>query len=355
MTKFNIWFRNHTPKKLYLRVKTHDFNPEIAVISLINKHFWKSKIGPISSIVLPVMFMLMYKIMSIGTSNGVFALSLATYITLSVLPLTLITLPQVICEFKTSIILRKISVSTITKFRFTFILLTYYFIALICSSLGVIVLYATFLATAAPAYFSMYNWGEFVYALLNLYIAALFSGLLLGVLLKRAGLVQVIGICILLLSMMLAGQLMPLTVLGQSETAKIVSLFSPLTYPMALINTVLALPDTEIVNNIFKELPPGVNIPSDITSIIAKSTDEFKRLYGLIPGASNIFSLDPFFVINITISPIEVVNKQVSVLTGVQQINIYESWHKVLNLLMPWIIAITFGVISMKLFKWTSR
>ncbi len=133
---------SYNPKVIYQRINNHDFNPEIAVVSLINKHFWKSKIGPISSIVLPVMFMLMYKIMSIGVSDGIFALSLPTYLTLSVLPLTLITLPQVICEFKTSIILRKISVSTITKFKFTFILLSYYFIALICSTLGVITLYA---------------------------------------------------------------------------------------------------------------------------------------------------------------------------------------------------------------------
>ncbi len=50
--------KSYNPKIIYQRITTHDFNPEIAVVSLINKHFWKSKIGPISSIVLPIMFML---------------------------------------------------------------------------------------------------------------------------------------------------------------------------------------------------------------------------------------------------------------------------------------------------------
>ncbi len=192
-------------------------------------------------------------------------------------------------------------------------------------------------------------------------MASLFSGLILGVLLKRAGLVQIIGICILLLSMMLAGQLMPLSVLGQSQVAKIVSLFSPLSYPMSLVNNVLCLPDKEIVENVWNILKKY----PELRVIMKVQIDEFVKLYSGIGDASNIFSLDPFYLISITISPLPekifidagmaVPDPLPCVLTATQKITIYEGWHKVLNLVMPWVISITFGVISMKIFKWTSR
>ena len=43
-------------------MKNNDTTQEIAVLSLINKHFWKSKVGPISALAIPLFLMIVYKI-----------------------------------------------------------------------------------------------------------------------------------------------------------------------------------------------------------------------------------------------------------------------------------------------------
>ncbi len=97
-----------------------NFNIEYSIIELVNKFFWKSKIGPIGSLVLPLAFMTIYKIMSYV--NGledvdIFTSGLSTYLSLAIAPIALITLPQIMVELKNSIVLRKISISRVQNFN----------------------------------------------------------------------------------------------------------------------------------------------------------------------------------------------------------------------------------------------
>ena len=43
-------------------MKNNDATQEIAVLSLINKHFCKSKVGPITALAIPLFLMIVYKI-----------------------------------------------------------------------------------------------------------------------------------------------------------------------------------------------------------------------------------------------------------------------------------------------------
>ena len=129
---------------------------EIAVLELVNKHFWKSKIGPLSALIIPLFLMVIYKILSKNESS-LFIGGLPSYFSFSILPLCFISLPQMIVEFKTSIILRKIANSRITSVKFILIVILYNFTMILSVTFLIILLYAIFLNVNAKAGFEYIN------------------------------------------------------------------------------------------------------------------------------------------------------------------------------------------------------
>lgn len=272
----------------------------VAVIQLINKHFWKSKIGPISSLSLPLFYMVVYKILP-SSSENYFINGLISYFSFCILPLCLITLPQMIVELKTSIILRKISVSRISSFKFCFVLLLYYFLALSISCLIIVLMFAIFLNVDAPKVFSNIKWGQVVYSLLNTYIVSLSLGLLYGVLIKKSVYVQIAGFISMIISAFLSGQFLPMSVISSTDVLRYLSLFSPETYCLGLLN-----------------------------SSILKSADV---------NFTGIFDINNFLIM----------------ISKSKKIIVYEKWQILMNLTMPYLLTSLFLFISLKKFNWTSR
>ena len=104
--------------------------------------------------------MLIYKIMSFVNGSEdveIFNSGLPTYLTLSVSPIALITLPQIMVELKNSIVLRKISISKVSALNFSLLLIGYIFVAQILSLIIVIISYATLLNVDAPTYMARTN------------------------------------------------------------------------------------------------------------------------------------------------------------------------------------------------------
>ena len=93
-------------------------------------YFFKSKLSPIISFLLPLLFMIVFYVAASGSDDSdaglqLFFGSLESYKSLSILQLALISLPQIIVELKDSIILRRIKNSGFTKNNFlalTFVL-----------------------------------------------------------------------------------------------------------------------------------------------------------------------------------------------------------------------------------------
>lgn len=300
------------------------FNEEIAIFDLVNRHFFKSKVGLIMSMTLPLIFMLIYFIFALSNDNfSLFGTSLSVYLSLTFLPITLIALPLVIVEFKKSIILRKIAVSKITSLRFSFLLLEYYFVVLLISTIITIILYAIFLNKHASEYFSLYNWGELIYSILNIFILSLALGLFLGVICKKTSIVQTIGIGIMFLSLALSGQLIPMSVIASSAPIKYISLFSPLSYPLGLLNNVLFAADFKQLDS----LPP-----------------EMMNQLNLLNKGSSIFNTSNFYIFSFDKDALKVDSKIV-----------YYGWQKVLNLVLPWVLTFILMFYSIKKFNWTSR
>ncbi len=120
-----------------------------SLFSFIFKFFFKTKVGPIISQVFPIIFMIMYIIINAmknadlspsQRSSAYFVSGFPTYIVLSIIPLSFITLPQTMVELKNSILLRKIKTSGFTKSRYlAFTYIQYFFFALVSVTITLII------------------------------------------------------------------------------------------------------------------------------------------------------------------------------------------------------------------------
>ena len=282
------------------------FNSELSIISLINKFFWKSKIGPLTMFLLPIGFMLIYYLIENNGNNdgpSFFVSAFPAFITLTVLPITMISLPQMLVEIKQSIVLRRISTSSITAIKYNLIVASWFFLMCCFSTFIITIIFLCFLNTDAPKELAHVNWGEFIFAIIMLFISAISTGILLASVSKKSSTVQLVGLSILLLTITLAGYFVPISVIGGIDAIKYMSLFSPINYSTSLLNNALILPIDSISQSIF----------------------DFRDF--------SILSANP------TDGPIIII----------------AAWQKILNLIMPTIIFATFNFIAYKKFSWSSR
>ncbi|MGL5204796.1 MAG: ABC transporter permease, partial [Metamycoplasmataceae bacterium] len=211
-------------------------NAQISIIILIHKFFWKSKVGPLTMFLLPTGFMLIYYVIGNSDDNiRVFVQAFPSFIALSVLPVTLISLPQMLVEIKHSIILRKISTSAITPIKYNLIVSAYFFLMCFFSTVFIILLFLCFLNVNISKELGHINWGEFLIALLMLYITSIATGIILSSVSKKSSSVQLIGLSFMMLTITLSGYFIPITVIGGIDAIKFISLISPINYSTSLL------------------------------------------------------------------------------------------------------------------------
>lgn len=350
--------------------KTRSFNQENATLDLINKHFWKSKIGPICALSLPFFLMLIYRIL--GKENlALFEKGLAAYFSFSILPLCFISLPQMIVEFKTSIIMRKIAQSNISSLKFSILILSYNLVAIIISSLIIILLYATFLNVDAPKIFEKLNWGQLFYALFNIWISCLSFGLLIGVLVNRINLIQAIAFGIIIVSITFSGQFIPINVLARSEALRYITLISPSSYGLNLLNVVLTDNNKDVLDLLYNTSEHGPL--GGLNTFESSALEEYKK-YVESYNFSGIFDLNKeykIFSFKVTEIPTETPDfhnpfmlfeipdlenpEKGFYVSGIKQTIVYYPWQLRFNIVMPYLTTIIFMFVSIKKFKWTSR
>lgn len=346
---------------------------EIATLELINKHFWKSRTGPLSALTLPFFLMLIYRILG-QDDITLFTSGLAAYFSFSILPLCFISLPQMIVEFKTSIISRKISISKITKSKFSLIILSYNFIAIFVATLIITLLYATFLGSEAPKVFENIKWPELIYSLFNIYISCLSFGLLLGVLINKIILIQIIAFLLIIISITFSGQFIPVNVLARSLAIKIFTLFSPTSYSLNMMNMVLENDNKQLIDLCWYIFDSKVPIPGlapnsvqFINGTEAFYLDNIKNYH-----FSGIFDLNHTYKMfsikyysakdnaslllnsrmDISMLPVD---ELPIVITELKSTDVYSPWQLILNIIMPYVLTFTFFIVAIKKFNWTSR
>lgn len=344
--------------------KRNSLYQEKATLSLINKQFWKSKIGPICALSLPFFLMTIYRI--IGKENiTYFETGIAAYFSFSILPLCFISLPQMIVEFKTSIVMRKISQSNISPLKLCILILAYNLVAIILSTLIIILLYAIFLNVNAPAVFGRWNWAQLVYALFNVWISCLTFGLLIGVLVNRINLVQAIAFGIIIVSISLSGQFIPIHVLARSEALRYITLASPSSYGLNLLNVVLTNNNSAEIKGLYElsKHYPLIEFDAKSLDVYRKEIEsyEFSGIFDLIHPyklfSFKLTALDPEIpssFIKLPTFPPEFNGKNIYI-SGIKSVTAYYQWQSGLNIVMPYVTTITFLAIAIKKFKWISR
>ena len=341
-------------------MKKNETTQELAVLNLINKHFWKSKVGPISALAIPIFLMIIYKIIG-KDETEVFTGGLPSYFSFSILPLAFISLPQMLVEFKTSIILRKISTSKVTAITFCTIILAYNFVAILSANVLIILFYAMFLNVDAPNAFENINWWQLLYALLNVYISTLSFGLLLGVLINKNNLVQSIGFCFVIVSITFSGQFVPISVLYRSQAMQYISLISPTSYSLNLMNVVLLPSNSESILKLFEQEVNGVKLVQIIQDSNYDTTELREKLQDLenykFNGIFDIKNDFKIFTLSVVESNIEIkpTNQKILIATKLTESTIYRPWQNILDLIMPYVLTIVFLFVAIKKFKWTSR
>lgn len=332
-------------------------NSNMAIFSLINRFFWKSKIAPLSMFGFPLIFMIIYFAIS-QSGNSSFVLSvldgLNLYISFSTMPIALVCLPQLLVELKQSIILRRIAISNVSSFRYNTLMSIYFLSMCIISTLFIFVVSSIFEYTNVVEYFEYFNGGEYVFALLFFYLSCISLGIILSSISKTASWVQLTGLGILLVSLMLAGQFIPIQIISNLLPVKIISLFSPLDYSMSLMNNVLYANDSiRTIAKAFPNLHLNDSIIDYLSTNLGFSIFDFTHNFKIIasfptsgvafPNGMQTFTmLDP-----IVKSQLDVIISKAS--------PIYDEWQKGLNAIVPFLFVVGSSYISIKKFKWSSR
>lgn len=283
----------------------------VSIFVLINKYFWKTKVGPIFSTTLPFLFMIMYFALSNNNSSSSFGSNsfvngLPTYISMSIIPLSIITLPSMLIEFKNSIILRKIKTCGLNELGFNGLCLIYFFIASISFTLITMIIFLLFSINKFNS-LNFINWGTLIFGIIFLIFLSISFGLLLSTFIKTGLSAQLIGFAIFLLTLCFSGQFMPLSLVGSVDALKYMSLLSPLNYATNILN----IASVESVG------------------ISTNSLFDFNN---------------PFIIFGISKEP---GNKP--------ELLLYDIWQKVLFIVMPIVLFISFEILSIKFFKWTGR
>ncbi|MGL5630201.1 MAG: hypothetical protein ACRDCG_00255 [Mycoplasmoidaceae bacterium] len=298
----------------------------LTILQLINKYFWKSKLAPIMSLLLPLCFIIINYLMSEsfknsagktgdGINRDTFVSALPGIFSLSILPLILLVLPQMHVDFKKSVILRKIKVNNFKKFYYIFLVSFYFTIMSILFSLITLVFFSIFRLISNHGKITSGNidWAGTFYGLFWLILSGISIGFFIGIFFSRVINSLMTGIGILFISMALAGNLIPTNLIANIGAYKYILLAFPLNYSMGLIN-----------NAILPTFDPNIHY--------------------------SIFNLNHGFSIQSFIPK----NSGPSVAPTYKELIIYAPWQKGLNLFMPIFITAFFTFFNLKFFKWSS-
>lgn len=228
-------------------------SPILSLYWIINSQFWKSILFPIFAFIFPIIFLSI-----LGNLLGYYWM-FGSVLTISSTAVGMVSLPMAIFEFKNSSILRRIGVTKINKNSFLLVILSYYalimFLGTMFTFLVALLMFSSFwnegkvIITSAStqkgifipnlslvshirsdSFFNLIkqiNWiALFLGIILNILISGSL-GLLIASIAKSAIAVQGIGIPILIISMFLAAQALPLNMTADLRPFWYIGYLSP--------------------------------------------------------------------------------------------------------------------------------
>ena len=212
----------------------------LGILNIINKYFWKSWTGPFFAFVVsPLIVIISMSLFNMPT------IILPASLSVPIICIGAIVVPQTVFEFKQSIILKRIGVTDIKPGVFMLALIIYFISFMILSTAlnlaivmaffygvygndnvaGQINFYNTF---ASPDYLS------WIYVELLTMALALSIGLFSASAFKSVLAIQTCGLLMIIVSLMLGGALVPFSLLSESPILRNVSYIVPFTYTSSM-------------------------------------------------------------------------------------------------------------------------
>ncbi|MBU4689670.1 ABC transporter permease [Mycoplasma zalophidermidis] len=246
-----IWAINNKEKNPFKKSINHKSdNTFWGIIQIINKHFWKAFVGPFFAFCYPIVFTII-----LGT---IFSYEIIIAATFSIGPLAIacVALPTALFEFKKSTLLKRIGATNIKPINFLLVIACYYFLIMIFSGLwtGLVSLaffgsryfnegkelYSVALGSeniivrlsSIKDLFTRIHWGGYVYSFIVLTMVSLAVGLFLVSISKSILMIQAIGSTLLILTMFLSGQVLPLAQIAGVKTMWYLSYLTPFKSPI---------------------------------------------------------------------------------------------------------------------------
>ncbi len=248
---------------------------------------------------------------------------------------TLNLMPQAIYEFKNSCVLKRIGATPIKPLSFILITGIYYFLMMIVSLVWcfvwMIIIFIPYFSTGASwggdiiaafdppsiaTIFQTIDWGGFIYSWILTVLVGICMGMVLVSFTKSSLALQTTGLFITIVSMFLAAQALPVSVVRQSD------FFWYLGYVVTPFKSV-----STMMNESWNV---GVSLNNSNASTIFNVNSQFCA-YDLLPVAGNgkMHLSEPTLVC--------------------------DTPEKIINLILPWIWAAILSLIAVKKFKWSTR
>lgn len=290
-----------------MKFRTYQHKLNLATLNLMHKYLLKSLSGLLVSILGPITYLFLFLAISINKENPTLYInSIYAVIAISVLPISLLTIPAMNIEFRKSIFLRKLKLEKVSKYRYNTLMFMYFALVQLAISLINFCLYILIAVITKNMNFYIANiklwdaiqyihyWG-FFYSMIMLIIISISASMLISTFIKSSLLVQVIGIGIIFLSLLFAGLIITINEWDTASFMRYLSLLSPLSYPILSMNistTMITMNSNNefIFNNLFNF---SSNIMSYKGTMILQNW--FKPIYIFVPI---LFSAS-FFTISI--------------------------------------------------------
>ena len=231
-----------------MKINKQNHKLNLATLNLMHKYLLKSLWGLLISLIVPVTYLLLFLAISINKDNpGFYINSIYAVLGISVLPISLLTIPAMNIEFRKSIFLRKLKLENVSRYRYNLLVFTYFFLVQLAICLINFIFYI--LIAAITKNMDLYskniniwdaikkiNYGAVFYSIFMLLTVAISFAILLSTFIKSSLLAQIISIGIIFLSLLFCGVVIQIEEWDKVTFLRYVALFSPLSQPILSIN-----------------------------------------------------------------------------------------------------------------------
>ncbi len=248
-----------------------------ALFKLTNKQFWQSIGEPIYAYIFSILMLAIFGGISGGTFSNeaeleAFKASVIGVISMQILSVGIMTLPSVIMEFKTSVLLKRIGATAVTPILFLFTISFYYFLVLISQVFWMLLWVALLFGFNTIAgtgelwvnvIFREINWIGFIFSIFYTLITTLaFASLIISVSKTTVG-VNIIGSIVFFSCMFLSGQLLPMIQIVQNKVLNGFSYLTPFRYTTGLTLMSWVGANPFVINGDFTQplFPGGPELP----------------------------------------------------------------------------------------------